>query len=385
MADVKAESLTKVFGTRNNEVYAVNSLDIDIRDGEFVVFVGPSGSGKTTFLRLVAGLEVATSGHIYIGGQDVTTRHPRARRVAMVFQDYALYPHMSVHENLSFALRNLKYPRQEIEARVQQVATMLQIDLLLQRKPRELSGGQRQRVAVGRAIVRNPEVYLFDEPLSNLDAKLRTQMRVELAQLHHQLQTTTIYVTHDQVEAMTLGERIVLMNDGVIQQVGTAKEIYEEPQTIFVAGFIGAPPMNMLDGELTRNGPGQLCTQFGDRQLALPSEFAASYGEYLDKPVMLGLRPEHISVSAASDPTASGVQVSVRPSVVEMLGEYILAYFEFGDALLTAKLDPEVDCRVNETIELTFNLAKMHLFSPATGRVIPRRDESQPVEKMSNG
>ena len=205
MADVKTESLTKVFGTRTNEVYAVNSLDIDIREGEFVVFVGPSGSGKTTFLRLVAGLEVANSGRIFIGGQDVTTRHPRSRRVAMVFQDYALYPHMSVQENLSFALRNLKYPRREIEARVQQVAAMLQIDMLLGRKPRELSGGQRQRVAVGRAIVRNPEVYLFDEPLSNLDAKLRTQMRVELAQLHHQLQTTTIYVTHDQVEAMTLG------------------------------------------------------------------------------------------------------------------------------------------------------------------------------------
>ena len=191
MADVKAESLTNIFGTRNNEVYAVNSLDIDFRDGEFVVFFGPSGIGKMTFPLLVAGLEVAASGHIYIGGQDVTTRQPRTRRVAMVFQDYALYPHMSVRENLSFALRNLEYPRREIEARVQQVAAMLQIDMLLERKPRELSGGQRQRVAVGRAIVRNPEVYLFDEPLSNLAAKLRTQMRVELAQFHHQLQTTS--------------------------------------------------------------------------------------------------------------------------------------------------------------------------------------------------
>ena len=376
MADVKAESLTKIFGPRNNEVYAVNSLDIDIRDGEFVVFVGPSGSGKTTFLRLVAGLEVASSGHIYIGGQDVTTRHPRARRVAMVFQDYALYPHMSVRENLSFALRNLKYPRREIEARVQQVATMLQIDMLLERKPRELSGGQRQRVAVGRAIVRNPEVYLFDEPLSNLDAKLRTQMRVELAQLHHQLQTTTIYVTHDQVEAMTLGERIVLMNDGVIQQVGTARQIYEEPQSIFVAGFIGAPPMNMLDGELSRNGSGQLCARFGDRQLELPANFAASYGEQLNKPVILGLRPEHISGSNGRDPNGSGIQVPVRPTVVEMLGEYILAYFEFGGTLLTAKLDPDVDCRVNETIELTLNLDKMHLFEPETGQVIPPSDKT---------
>ena len=320
MADVKAESLTKIFGPRTNEVNAVNSLDIEIRDGEFVAFVGPSGSGKTTFLRLVAGLEVATSGRIYIGGQDVTTHHPRARRVAMVFQDYALYPHMTVQENLSFALRNLKYPRKEIEARVQQVAAMLQIDMLLGRKPRELSGGQRQRVAVGRAIVRNPEVYLFDEPLSNLDAKLRTQMRVELAQLHHQLQTTTIYVTHDQVEAMTLGERIVLMNDGVIQQVGTAKEIYDEPHSVFVAGFVGAPPMNILDGELTRNGSGQLCAQVGERQLTLPNGFATSYGEQLDKPVILGLRPEHIDLSADNDPTATAVQVSVRPTVVRNAG-----------------------------------------------------------------
>ena len=379
MADVKAESLTKIFGPRTNEVNAVNSLDIEIRDGEFVAFVGPSGSGKTTFLRLVAGLEVATSGRIYIGGQDVTTHHPRARRVAMVFQDYALYPHMTVQENLSFALRNLKYPRKEIEARVQQVAAMLQIDMLLGRKPRELSGGQRQRVAVGRAIVRNPEVYLFDEPLSNLDAKLRTQMRVELAQLHHQLQTTTIYVTHDQVEAMTLGERIVLMNDGVIQQVGTAKEIYDEPHSVFVAGFVGAPPMNILDGELTRNGSGQLCAQVGERQLTLPNGFATSYGEQLDKPVILGLRPEHIDLSADNDPTATAVQVSVRPTVVEMLGEYILAYFDFGGTLLTAKLDPDVDCRVNQTVELNFNLEKMHLFDPATGRVIPRKDGTQPA------
>lgn len=370
MAEVKARSLTKVFKSHNQEVYAVNALDIDICDGEFIVFVGPSGSGKTTFLRLVAGLEAATSGHIYIGERDVTTHHPRERGVAMVFQDYALYPHMSVRDNLSFALRNLNYPKQEIEARVQQVAAMLQIDMLLARRPRELSGGQRQRVAVGRAIVRSPEVYLFDEPLSNLDAKLRTQMRVELAQLHHRLQTTTIYVTHDQVEAMTLGERIVLMKDGVIQQVGAAKELYDRPQNVFVAGFIGSPTMNILSGQLTQNGAGQLCLQVGDRQLEVPAAFSTRYAPYLGKQVIIGLRPEHITVAIEDDLINSRTRVTVCPSVIENLGEYVLAYFEFGDVLLTAKLSPDLDYRIAENIELMFNLTKMHLFDSETGLVI---------------
>jgi multiple sugar transport system ATP-binding protein len=373
MAEVKTESLTKVFKSHGDEVYAVNSLDINIHDGEFVAFVGPSGSGKTTFLRLVAGLEAATSGSIYIGERDVTDVHPRDRGIAMVFQEYALYPHMSVRENLGFALRNLKYPRQEIEAQVKQVATMLEIGRLLDRKPRELSGGQRQRVAVGRAIVRKPRVYLFDEPLSNLDAKLRVQMRVELAQLHQQLQTTTIYVTHDQTEAMTLGERIVVLNDGVVQQEGTSRELYNEPRNMFVAEFIGSPQMNILAGVLTRSGAGELFFQVGDRQLKIPGEFGASYGSYLDKRVVLGLRPEHIDASVEAGRDDAWTMATLCPSVVEMLGGHLLAYFEFGDTLLTAKVDPDIDCRTGEDIRLAFKMDKMHLFDAQTGRIIARR------------
>ncbi|MFW6116086.1 MAG: ABC transporter ATP-binding protein [bacterium] len=373
MAEVKTDSLTKIFKSHGDEVHAVNSLDINIHNGEFVVFVGPSGSGKTTFLRLVAGLEPATRGHIYIGERDVTNVHPRDRGVAMVFQDYALYPHMSVRQNLGFALRNLKYPRQEIEARVEQVAKMLEIGMLLDRKPRELSGGQCQRVAVGRAVVRRPRVYLFDEPLSNLDAKLRAQMRVELAELHQRLRTTTIYVTHDQIEAMTLGERIVVLNDGVVQQKGTSGELYSEPRNVFVAEFIGSPQMNMVNGVLIRSGAGQVLFQVGDRQLEIPPEFVVSYGSHLGERVILGLRPEHIDASVGTGRGGTATKATVRPRVVEMLGEHLLAHFEFGDALLTAKLDPDTNCRRGDDIELAFRMDKMHLFDAKKGEVIPRR------------
>ena len=250
MAEVHAQNLTKIFHSRSDTVRAVDDLTVTIPDHEFAVFVGPSGSGKTTFLRLVAGLEVPTSGRLTIGDRDVTTLHPRERGIAMVFQDYALYPHMTVAQNMSFALENLRFPRSEIEQRVNQAARLLRIEMLLDRKPRQLSGGQRQRVALGRAIVRKPEVFLFDEPLSNLDAKLRGQMRVELAELHSQIGTTAIYVTHDQVEAVTLGNRIFVMNEGVVQQVGSGEELYKQPANLFVASFIGTPQINLIGGRL---------------------------------------------------------------------------------------------------------------------------------------
>jgi multiple sugar transport system ATP-binding protein len=370
MAEVRGRSLTKIFKGRHGHVVALDRIDIDLADGEFVVFLGPSGSGKTTFLRLVAGLEVPTDGRVYIGDRDVTTLHPRERKVAMVFQDYALYPHMTVRENLSFGLVNLKYPAREIEGRVARVADMLGIGALLDRRPRELSGGQRQRVAVGRAVVRRPEVFLFDEPLSNLDAKLRGQVRVELGQLHQQLGTTTIYVTHDQVEAMTLGQRVVLLNHGVIEQVGTGSDLYNHPRTLFVAEFIGSPPMNLLTGEFVPDGNGALSFRVGARGLDVPPAIADSYRPVIGRKVVLGLRPHHVGVATDSSSAPDRCTVRVTPTVVERLGEYTLLHTELEGNRLTAKVDPDVACRAGEEVELALHLTKMRLFDASSGQAI---------------
>ena len=375
-----ARSLTKVFGRGEGSVVALDSMDIDLADGEFVVFLGPSGSGKTTFLRLVAGLEVATSGRVYIGDHDVTTVHPRERNIAMVFQDYALYPHMTVRENLSFGLSNLKYPRKEIDARISEVVAMLGMEGLLERRPRQLSGGQRQRVAVGRAVVRRPDVFLFDEPLSNLDAKLRGQVRVELAQLHQRLSTTTVYVTHDQVEAMTLGQRIVLLDHGLVQQIGTGSDLYNNPQTMFVAQFIGSPAMNLMPGELVLNGQDEMFFQTGQLRLKIPNAYVSGYRPNIGQKTVLGLRSHHMEVWGASgepDP-ASTAKVRITPSVIEELGEYTLLYFELEGTQITGKLDPENGCRVGEEVDLALQLNRMSLFDADSEQVIARPAVSEP-------
>jgi multiple sugar transport system ATP-binding protein len=367
MAEVRTDKLTKTFRSRKDTCVAVNSVSVHIKEGEFAVFVGPSGSGKTTFLRLVAGLEIADSGRVYIGDEDVTTRHPRERGIAMVFQDYALYPHMTVAENMSFALQNLHFPKAEIEERVMQTARMLQIEMLLDRYPRELSGGQRQRVALGRAIVRKPNVFLFDEPLSNLDAKLRAQMRVELAELHAKLETTAIYVTHDQIEAMTLGHRIFVMNNGVIQQCGTGDEIYSQPENVFVATFLGSPPINLLEAELCA-GEDELYLHLEGQRLPLAHKDA--YRRFAGKPVLLGVRPEQIRLVSDGMARAGAAILRARVHLVERLGSELLVYFALEGKSLIAKMDSDVSVKVGDLCTLSINMERSHLFDPQTnGRI----------------
>src|SRR5262245_10778487 len=317
MAQVVLKDLNKKY----DEVHAVKDVNLTIRDKEFMVLVGPSGCGKTTTLRMVAGLEEITAGEIAIGDRIVNDLPPKDRDIAMVFQNYALYPHMSVYDNMAFGLKMRKFPKPEIAKRVQDAAEILGIQDLLKRKPRQLSGGQRQRVAVGRAIVRHPQVFLFDEPLSNLDAKLRVQMRVELKRLHERLETTAIYVTHDQVEAMTLGSRVVVMRDGWVQQVGDPMEIYTKPQNRFVAGFIGSPAMNFIPTTIAEQG-GSLFAEATGIKLKIPSERAGRLGAYKGQMVTLGIRPEDLRVGSSADPADRSFDAVV--DVVEPLGAEIL-------------------------------------------------------------
>ena len=316
MAQVVLKDLNKKY----DEVHAVKDVNLTIRDKEFMVFVGPSGCGKTTTLRMVAGLEEITSGEISIGERIVNDLPPKDRDIAMVFQNYALYPHMSVYDNMAFGLKMRKFPKPEIAKRVQDAAEILGIQELLKRKPRQLSGGQRQRVAVGRAIVRHPQVFLFDEPLSNLDAKLRVQMRVELKRLHERLETTAIYVTHDQVEAMTLGSRVVVMKDGYVQQVGEPMEIYSRPQNKFVAGFIGSPAMNFIPATITEQS-GTLYAEASGLKVKVPADRAARMGAYKGQTVALGIRPEDLRVSSSD---ANDQAFDAVVDVVEPLGSEIL-------------------------------------------------------------
>ncbi|HEY8347784.1 MAG TPA: sn-glycerol-3-phosphate ABC transporter ATP-binding protein UgpC [Symbiobacteriaceae bacterium] len=363
MAQVSLRHVYKNFG----EVKVVKDFTLDIADQEFIVFVGPSGCGKSTTLRMIAGLEEITSGEIYIDGRLVNHVAPKDRDIAMVFQNYALYPHMNVYENMAFGLKLRKLPKHEIDKRVKEAAEMLGLSHLLGRKPKELSGGQRQRVALGRAIVRNPKVFLMDEPLSNLDAKLRLQMRTELSKLQRRLQTTTIYVTHDQVEAMTMGDRIVVMRDGVIQQVAPPQELYDKPANLFVAGFIGSPAMNFLKGHLSEDATTFHTKTFSVR---LPEALAAAARPYANKEMILGVRPEDVEADPAALDRFPGARVPARVEVVEPLGSEIYLYLSSGENQLTARVDPGMRFRPDDQITLAINTERVHLFDPETEKAV---------------
>jgi multiple sugar transport system ATP-binding protein len=355
MAQVVIRSLNKKF----DEVHAVKDVNLDIRDKEFVVLVGPSGCGKTTTLRMVAGLESITSGRILIDDKVINELAPMDRDIAMVFQNYALYPHMSVYDNMAFGLKMRKFTRPDIARRVQEAAEILGIQELLQRKPRQLSGGQRQRVALGRAIVRHPRVFLFDEPLSNLDAKLRVQMRVELRKLHDRLGTTAIYVTHDQVEAMTLGDRVVVMKDGFVQQVGEPLELYNEPANRFVAGFLGSPAMNFATVKVSQDS-GAIWAANSGMQIKAPSDCADRLGRYVGKEVTLGIRPEDLRVASVADPAELGFDVVVE--VVEKLGSEILLDVAVGAETMVAAVEPSVRAAIHDRMRLALNPERLHFF-----------------------
>src|SRR5437773_6085788 len=363
MAQVMLKDLIRKF----DEVHAVKDVNLLIRDKEFIVLVGPSGCGKSTTLRMVAGLEDITSGEIYLGDQLVNNLPPKDRDMAMVFQNYALYPHMTVYVNMAFGLKMRKFPKADIEKRVSEAATLLGIPDLLKRKPRQLSGGQRQRVAVGRAIVRHPQVFLFDEPLSNLDAKLRVQMRVELKRLHERLETTAIYVTHDQVEAMTLGSRVVVMRDGWVQQVGEPMEIYSRPQNRFVAGFIGSPAMNFIPTSLT-DGGGSLFAEASGIKIKVPPQKAQSLMPYKGQTVTLGVRPEDLRVGMSSD--SSDLSFDAVVEVVEPLGAEILLDTKAANQQIVARVEPTVKTKPHEKIRLSFVPDRIHFFDAKTEQVI---------------
>ena len=362
MAEIRLADVTKTFGY----TIAVDHIDLVVKDEEFLVLVGPSGCGKTTTLRMIAGLEDVTSGDIYIGDQKVNHIPPRDRDIAMVFQNYALYPHMSVRKNLAFGLKQRKFPKAEIHQRVRDVADMLGIDELLGRKPKELSGGQRQRVAMGRAIVRKPQVFLFDEPLSNLDAKLRVQMRGELARLHQRLGTTIIYVTHDQIEAMTLAHRIVVMEGGKTMQVGHPMEVYDHPMNLFVAGFIGSPAMNFFDVHLVEEA-GRLYAKGQDITLTLPDAFRDRLLKVRDHHVILGMRPEHIYDRAVKNGVPGGDTLKVTIEVVEPIGSQIILLASAGSTRLTACVDPQTRAEPNMPMELVVDMNRAHLFDKVSG------------------
>ncbi|HET7884164.1 MAG TPA: sn-glycerol-3-phosphate ABC transporter ATP-binding protein UgpC [Acetobacteraceae bacterium] len=359
MANVVMRGLNKKY----DEVHAVIDVNLDIRDREFVVLVGPSGCGKTTTLRMVAGLESITSGNISIDDKVVNQLPPMDRDIAMVFQNYALYPHMSVYDNMAFGLKMRKFERPEIARRVQDAAEILGIEGLLKRKPRQLSGGQRQRVALGRAIVRHPQVFLFDEPLSNLDAKLRVQMRVELKKLHERLGTTAIYVTHDQVEAMTLGDRVVVMRDGRVQQVGDPIDLYNSPANRFVAGFIGSPAMNFVDVRIAA-GDGGLWAEGDGIRIKVPAPIGPRLGASVGRQVTLGVRPEDVRIADAAD--ANGLSFDAVIEVVERLGSETLLDVAVGSSTMVASVDPSVAARMHEKLRLTLNPARVHFFDNET-------------------
>ena len=360
MAKVTLENVSKIFG----EVEAVKGISLDVEDKEFLVLLGPSGCGKSTTLRMIAGLEELSEGNIYIGEKRVNDVAPRDRDIAMVFQDYALYPHMTVYQNMAFGLKLRKFPKAEINQRVKEAAEILGIQNLLQRKPRELSGGQRQRVAVGRSIVRKPAVFLFDEPLSNLDAKLRGQMRTELSKLHDQLNTTIIYVTHDQVEAMTMGTIIVIMNDGVVNQMGAPMEIYNYPVNKFVGGFIGNPGMNFIDAKIISRDV-NLYVDTESFQLLIPAEKQPYLQDKVGREVILGIRPEHIEDAAFPDNTAVTDSFKAVVEVVETLGAEIQLDVVSGEHGLVARVDPRTKAKRHQEISMAVNMEKIHIFDTA--------------------
>jgi len=362
MAQVVLEHVWKVY---EGKVEAVKDANFVVEDKEFLVLLGPSGCGKTTTLRMIAGLEEITKGEIKIDGRVVNDVEPKDRDIAFVFQNYALYPHMTVYDNMAFGLKLRKVPKNEIDERVHEAAKILEIESLLDRKPRQLSGGQRQRVAVGRAIVRHPKVFLFDEPLSNLDAKLRVQMRSELKKLHARLEATIVYVTHDQVEAMTMADKIVIMKDAVIQQIGTPYEVYNRPANMFVAGFIGSPAMNFIEGKIIK-GEGGLWVKTSGLKLKVPQEYEDKLVQYIDKDIIFGIRPENVydKMFAIAPRPENTAEVTV--DVVEPLGSETLLHVVAGDDKIVARVNAKSQAQDGQKIDLVFDMTTMHIFDKAT-------------------
>jgi multiple sugar transport system ATP-binding protein len=365
MASVTFSTVVKEFG----DFTALHGIDLNIADKEFLVLVGPSGCGKSTALRCLAGLEDITSGEIKIGDRVVNDVAPKDRDIAMVFQSYALYPHMTVFDNMAFGLKLRKTPKAEIKQRVEQAAGQLGLTELLDRKPRQMSGGQRQRVALGRAIVRNPKVFLLDEPLSNLDAKLRVETRANLSRLHQQLQTTFVYVTHDQTEAMTMATRIAVMNKGVLQQVDTPLNLYERPNNLFVAGFIGSPSTNFFSAKIT-SSDGKLFVDCGSFQVEIPSERSGPYQNYVGKDVTFGMRPEDIHNPDFTPPGIVPAKVAGKIDVTELMGNEIFAYLKNGSHSFIARVDPRSRYSMGDDVEIVFNMANMHIFDKDTEQAI---------------
>jgi multiple sugar transport system ATP-binding protein len=368
MASISLKNINKTYP---NGYVAVKDFSLEIADKEFIIFVGPSGCGKSTTLRMIAGLEEITAGELWIADKLVNDVEPKDRDIAMVFQNYALYPHMSVYDNMAFGLKLRKTPKDQIDKLVQEAAKILGIESLLDRKPKALSGGQRQRVAMGRAIVRNPKVFLMDEPLSNLDAKLRVQMRIEISKLHQNLQTTIIYVTHDQTEAMTLGTRIVVMKDGLIQQVDTPQNLYNMPNNIFVATFIGSPQMNMIEAKVVKSGSNVVLT-FGSNSIKLPEAKAKKLidGGYENKNVMFGIRPEDVKDEEMFISSSPDSVINATVKVYELLGAEVYLYFSVDQFDITARVNPRTTARPGDTIKVAFDLTKIHVFDKETEQVI---------------
>ena len=367
MAGVTLDHITKKYG----EVTAVNDLTVQVRDQEFLVLVGPSGCGKSTALRMIAGLEEITAGDLYIGERRVNDVAPKDRDIAMVFQSYALYPHMSVYDNMAFGLKLRKRPKAEIDRRVKEAAELLGLQNLLQRKPKQLSGGQRQRVALGRAIVREPQVFLMDEPLSNLDAKLRVETRAGLIKLHQRLLTTTVYVTHDQTEAMTMGHRIAVLRDGVLQQLETPQTLYDRPANLFVAGFIGSPAMNFFPGQLVSDNGGQdLWVQSSGLKLKLAENLRAKLTSHNGREVVFGVRPEHIHHRSEVRDPLPGQVANVKVSVVEPLGSEVFAYLSADGHEFISRMDAQSQPKPGETIETVFDTDHLHVFDKETEQAL---------------
>jgi multiple sugar transport system ATP-binding protein len=365
MSSVTYDHVFKRFG----EVTAVNDLNIAIEDKEFLVLVGPSGCGKSTALRLLAGLEEISDGQILIADKVVNDVAPKDRDIAMVFQSYALYPHMSVYDNMAFGLKLRKTPKEEIKRRVQEAAEILGIEHLLDRKPRQLSGGQRQRVAVGRAIVREPKVFLFDEPLSNLDAKLRVETRANISRLHQRLATTFIYVTHDQTEAMTMASRIAVMSQGVLQQIDSPQNLYDRPNNIFVAGFIGSPAMNFFNSTIVKDD-GHLVVDGGSFHVRIPEEKTSIYEGYAGKSVIFGIRPEDIHDPHFSPPGITPQPVDAKVDVTELMGNEIFVYLNSGEHNFVARVDPRTKIHMGDDVNLSFNMLNMHIFDRDTEQAV---------------
>ncbi|WP_439022341.1 ABC transporter ATP-binding protein [Bacillus thuringiensis] len=360
-------SFKNIYKKYDHDVTIVKDFNLEVNEGEFIVLVGPSGCGKSTTLRMIAGLEEISEGDFYIDGKRVNDVTPKDRDIAMVFQNYALYPHMSVYENMAFGLKLRKYSKEEIDQRVQHAAKILGLDQYLSRKPKALSGGQRQRVALGRAIVRNAKVFLMDEPLSNLDAKLRVQMRAEITKLHKQLQTTTVYVTHDQIEAMTMATRLVVLKDGIVQQVGTPKEVYENPENVFVGGFIGSPGMNFFKGLLTDNA-----LMVDKWEIEVPEEKMKGLRNkgYTNKEIIIGIRPEDFYYGKAIEALSYNAKVTVCIDVAELMGAETYLYSSLNGQAFVARVDTSLDVKSQSNIDLVLNMEKVHYFDLETEKRI---------------